>query len=289
MDFKLNRIEKFVIKHYKALLYSYFIMVALVTFVTIYLELSDFAFLVNSLFFLLVSLAICVPFHKTKKIAELNDKDFNMYAMLDACNQMIEACNPKDTVRISSFCLMRITGLINIGDFDRAQQELEAFWQYFDLKKVHPLDVAQSHISLANIALEKGDFTLFDNEMRIVYEYGNNSTIAGPLRHTYNHSVKGIQLVAEAYYADKNSNGQDYECRVFKHLNTNPLTGKPLKKIAKPMYYLMAYNKLFLFFRNVGNIEKATHYAQQLVSIGNEQLSDYRRAKEYLENGNSSN
>ena len=289
MKFSINPIEKFVIRYYKPLLHSYFIMVALVTFVTISLELTELAFLINSLFFSLVSVAICVPVYKTKKIAELNDKTFDMYAMLDACNQMIEACNPKDTVRISSFCLMRITGLINIGDFDRAEQELKSFWQCFDLRKVHPSDIAQSHISMANIALEKENPTLFNNEMRIVYEYGNNSTIVGPLRHTYNHSVKNIQLVAEAYCADKNSNAEDYERRVFENLNTNLLNGKPLKKPPQPMHNLMAMNQLFLFYKNKGDTEKAKYYAQLILNIGNEQLSDYRRAKEYLENENRSN
>lgn len=289
MKFNINPIEKFIIRHYRPLIYSYFILVALVTFVTIYLELTELAFLINSLFFSLVSLAICVPVYKTKKISELNDIAFDMNAMLDACNQMIEACNPKDTTRISSFCLMRITGLINIGDFDRAEQELKSFWQYFDLKKIHPSDLAQTHILMANIALEKENPTLFNNEMRIVYEYGNSSTIIGPLRHTYNHSVQGIQLVADAYCANKNSNGQDYERRVFEHLNTNPLNSKPLKKPPQPMRKLSAYNKLFIFYKNQGDKEKATYYAQQLLNIGNEQISDCRRAKEYLENGNSSN
>lgn len=289
MKFHLNLIEKFVIRYYRPLLYSYFVMVALLTFIAIYFELSEVAFMVNSLLFALVSLAICVPVYKTKKIAELNDVAFDMYAMLDACNQMIETCNPKDTVRISSFCLLRITGLINIGDFDRAEQELKSYWQCFNLRKIHPSDIVQSHISMANIALEKENPTLFNNEMRIVYEYGNNSTIVGPLRHTYNHSVKNIQLLAEAYCADKNSNAQDYERRVFESLNTNVLNGKPLKKPPQPMHNLMAMNQLFLFYKNQGDVNKATYYAQQIMYIGNEQLSDYRRAKEYLENENRSN
>lgn len=289
MKFKLNSLEKFIIRYYKPLIFSYFILVALVAFVFSYLDWFEVAFVLITGLWLMITYSICVPMYKSKKIQELNDIAFDMYAMLDACNQMIEACNPKDTVRISSFCLFRITGLINIGDFDRAEQELKSFWQYFDLKKVFPSDLAQTHILMANIALEKGDATLFNNEMRIVYEYGNNSTIGGPLRHTYNHSVKDIQLVADAYCANQNSNGQDYERRVFEHLNTNALNGKPLKKAPQPMHNLMAYNKLFLFYKNQGNAEKAKYYAQQLLNIGNEQLSDCRKAKEYLENANQSN
>lgn len=289
MKFKLNKVEKFIIRYYKPLIFAYFILIILVSAICGNFELPIIGVILNTILLIVVLYVIYIPMNKTKQLQELNDIAFDMHTMIDGCNQMIEVYNPKDTAHLSSFCLFRITGLINIGDFDRAEQELKSFWQYFNLKKLFPSDLAQTHILMADIALEKGDKVLFENEMRIVYEYGNNSTIVGPLRHSYNYSVKDTELIAEAYYANKDSNSQDYERRVFEHLNTNPLTGKPLKKLPKPMYSLMAYNKLFLFFKNTGNIEKATHYAQQLVNIGNEQLSDYRKAKEYIENGNSSN
>ena len=142
---------------------------------------------------------------------------------------------------------------------------------------------------MANIALEKGDRDLFESEMQIVYNYGKNPAMVGVFKHSYNHLVKDRQLGVEAYDATPNSNAQDFETRVFEYLNTNPLNGKPLKKAPKPMYSLMAYNHLFMFYKNQNNVEKATYYAQQVVNIGNEQLFDYRRAKEYLENENSSN
>ena len=289
MKFKLNGIEKFIIRYYKPLFFAYILLLLLIAVILGNLGMNTIGVMLNTVLLCVMLYVIYVPMRKAKQLQELNDIAFDMYTMIDGCNQMIEAYNQKNTAQLSSFCLFRIIGLVNIGDFDRAEQELKSFWQYFNLKKLHPSDIAQTHKLMANIALEKGDKDLFENEMRIVYEYGNNSTIVGPLRHSYNHNVKDMELTVEAHYANQDSNGQDYERRVFEHLNTNPLTGKPLKKLAKPMYYLMAYNKLFLFFKNTGNIEKATYYAQQLMNIGNEQLSDYRRAKEYLENGNSSN
>ncbi len=289
MKFKLNRIEKFLIRYYKPMFFSYFIILVLASLFFGFMGWSTIGRIFNTVLLIFMFYVIFVPMSKAKQIQQLNDVGFDVLSMIDACNQIIDAYNPKDTAHLSSFCLFRIIGLINLGDFDRAEQELKSFWQYFNLKKIHPSDLAQTHSLMANIALEKGDIKLFEDEMRIVYEYGNKPAIVGALRHSYNYNVKDMELLSEAYYANRNTYAQDYEHRVFEHMNTNPLTGKSLKKKPKPMYYLMACSKLFIFFKNTGNAQKATYYAQQILSIGNEQLNDYRKAKEYLENGNSSN
>ena len=289
MKFKLNRTEKFLIRYYKPMFFSYFIILVLASLFFDFVGWSTIGRIFNTILLIFMFYVIFVPMSKAKQIQQLNDVDFDILSMIDACNQMIDAYNPKDITHLSSFCLFRIIGLINLGDFDRAEQEIKSFWQYFNLKKIHPSDIAQTHSLMANIALEKDDIKLFEDEMRIVYEYGNKPAIVGTFKHSYNYNVKGMELLSEAYFANRNNCAQDYEHRVFEHMNTNPLTGKPLKKKSKPMYYLMACSKLFMFYKNTDNNQKATYYAQQLLSIGNEQLNDYRKAKEYLENADRSN
>ena len=47
-----------------------------------------------------------------------------------------------------------------------------------------------------------------------------------------------------------NINAYDFEMRVLSHLNTNPMTGKPRKKVAERLFCFSANNKLFEFYKN---------------------------------------
>ncbi len=287
MKFKLNPIEKFVIANNKLLK----IVVMVLYFLALCLR-NDNAIVgtvVTLITFFGLFYIFMLPSLKNLQLAKLNDVDLDIQSFINGTTEMLSVTDPKDLQSITAGCTNRIVALINIGDFDTAEQEIKLFWQKYDLKKVNLLYLVQTHAMMANIALEKGDRNLFDSEMQIVYNYGKNPAMIGVFKHSYNHLVKDRQLGVEACDATPNSNAQDFETRVFEYLNTNPLNGKPLKKAPKPMYSLMAYNHLFIFYKNQNNVEKATYYAQQVVNIGNEQLYDYRRAKEYLENENSSN
>lgn len=291
--FKLNKFEKFVIRHYSAMVVAYFVII------TALMVINDiFEGMFFTIPFLLMIVAyfgglfvITIPSRKIKQINEFSNVALDINHALDACNQIIEATNQKSTKFLPSYCIYRIICLINIGDFDRAENQIRLFWQHFNLKKVVASDLATTHILMANIALEKGNIQLFNEEMRIVNEYRSNSKLFGIFKRLYNYNLTDITLYAEAYFANENSNAQDFEARVFAHMSLDETTGKKRKKnkMPSPMVYFSAYNRLFIFYKNQGDSVKATYYAQQLVNIGNEQLSDYRKAKEYLENENSSN
>lgn len=290
MKFKLNGFEKFIIKHNKLICIVAIAAVIISLILSINFEnYSLFTSLTMLIFWLVFIFTFRVPLDKSNQIMKICNEQCDMYASLDACNQMIEAYNPKRINQLSNLCLNRIVCLINIGDYDRAENELNLFWKSFDLKKLNGLDLASTHILMANIALGKENPTLFNEQMALVQEYANNSTIVGPLRRNYEHNVASISLMAEAMNANENSNAYDFEMRVLSNLNTNPMTGKPRKKPAERLFYFSANNKLFEFYKNAGNTEKATYHAYQLLNLGNEQLHDYRRAKEYLENANRSN
>ncbi len=290
MNFKLNGFEKFIIKHNKLICIVAIIAVIIsVTLSIIFEDYSLFTSLTMLIYWLVFLFTLRIPLDKVNQITKLCNEQCDMYACLDACNQMIEVYNPKSITQLSNLCINRIACLINIGDYELAEKELNLFWQSFNLKKLNGLDLASTHILMANIALGKENPTLFNEQMAIVREYANNSTIVGPLRHSYEYNVASISLMAEAMNANENSNAYDFEMRVLSHLNTNPMTGKPRKKVAERLFYFSANNKLFEFYKNAGNTEKATYHAYQLLNLGNEQFEDYRKAKEYLENANRSN
>lgn len=290
MKFKLNGFEKFIIRHNK--LICIIAIIAVIISVTLSIKFEDYSLftsLTMLIYWLVFLFTLRIPLDKVNQITKLCNEQCDMYACIDACNQMIEAYNPKSITQLSNLCLNRIVCLINIGDYDRAEKELNLFWQSFNLKKLNGLDLASTHILMANIALGKENPTLFNEQMALVREYSNNSTIVGPLRRNYEHNVASISLMAEAMNANESSNAYDFEMRVLALLNTNPMTGKPRKKPAERLFYFSANNKLFEFYKNSGNKEKATYHAYQLLNLGNEQFEDYRRAKEYLENANRSN
>ncbi len=291
--FKLNKFEKFVLRHFSALIVAYFVIITvLIIFDNIF---EDMLFIFPSLLILVTYIGaifvLSVPSRKIKTITELTNIGLDMNSALDGCNQMIEATNPKTTKLLPNYCICRIALLVNIGDFDRAENELRLFWQHFNLKKIAASDLALTHIIMANVALEKENMQLFNEEMRIVNEYRSNAELVGVFKRLYNYNLTDINIFAEAHFANENSNAQDFEARVFAHLSIDETTGKKRKKnkMPTPMAHFSAYTKLFKFYKNQGDYNKATYYAQQMLGIGNDQLIDYRKAKEYIENGNSSN
>lgn len=287
MKFKLNGFEKFIIRNHKVMR-----IVAIVLYCPA-LCLRNYYTLPGAIAVILTLIGLgyvfMLPSLKTLKLTKFNDVELDINAFIDGSNQMIEATNPKDLPNITIGCANRIVALINIGDFERAETEIRLFWQTFDLKKVPISILAQVHLSMANIALEKRDMKAFNEQMNIVYAYQKNAQKNVVVKNAINYSINGINLFYEAITATEISNEAEYEARVFAWLYTNPATNKPLKKEPSPMTFISAYDKLTIFYKNKGNTEKATYYAQQLVNIGNEQIIDYRRAKEYLENANRSN
>ena len=292
MDFKINKFEKFVLCHYSAIVVAYFVII---TGLMVVDNIFENMFMLPLLLMLVTYFGglyvIMIPSRKIKQINELSNVALDINRALDAYNQLIEATSKKSTKFLPSYCICRIACLVNMGEFDRAENELHLFWQHFNLKKIPASDLALTHTLMANIALEKGNIQLFNEEMRIVNEYRSNAEMVGIFKRVYNYNLTDINLFAEAYFANESSNAQNFEARVFAHMSLDETTGKKRKKnkMPTPMAYISAYHRLFVFYKNQGDSDKATYYAQQLVNIGNEQLSDYRKAKEYLENGNSSN
>lgn len=290
MKFKLNGLEKFIIRHKHLAKWFFLVIYFLLILISINFDLPTFA--VN--LFLILSVSICFvintyPNFKAQKLLKIHNEDLDMYSFLEGTNLMIEALNPKDIANISNFCNNRITALYNIGEYEKAETETRLFWQSFDFKKVPIATLASTHISMAMLALSNLDEKAYNDQMRIVYQYRYNSQNNALVRNTLDYAIESIHIFADAKKAEKNSVRYDFEARVLAHLNTNPINNKPRKKAPAKLEFFSAYCKLFVYYKNIENSQKATYYAQQLLNMGNEQLAAYHKAKEYLENANRSN
>lgn len=290
MKFKLNEFEKIIFKNKHLAKWFFLAIYFLLIVVSINYDFPTFA--VNLFLILLVSSVFSInlyPALKAHKLLKLHNETLDMYAFLDGTNLMIESLNPKDIANISNFCNNRITALYNIGEYEKAETEIRLFWQSFDLKKVPVATIASTHISMAMLALTNLDEKTYNEQMRIVYQYRQNSQNNTLVLNTLDYAIENIHIFADAKKAEKNNEIIDFEARVFAHLNTNPNSKKPCKKVPSKLEVFSAYCKLFIYYKNIDNTQKATYYAQQLVNMGNEQLAAYRKAKEYLENANRSN
>ena len=287
MEFKLNGLEKFIITNNKLSK----VIVAILYFSTLILR-NKYPFIgtvTTIISFFVLLYVFLLPNLKNMQLVKLNNIDMNPVAFINGANLMLDVIDSKDLTNVTTFCMHRIVALINIGEYERAENEIRLIWQNFDLGKIPAGVLAEMHILMANIALERNDIKTFNEQMNLVYQYREKAQGFVMLKNTLDYNIKNILLYAEAITADSNRSENDYESRILVHLNTNPINNKPIKKEPQPMSLFSAYSKLFEFFKHTGNTEKAIYYAQQLINIGNEQLFDYRKAKEYLENENSSN
>ncbi len=287
MKFKLNGLEKFVMKNHQAM------KVITIVLYFISLIICNYHFQIGFTMFLIILVALlyvmALPVLKNHQLVKINDVHMNPVEMMNGANLMLETLKPKDINNVCTYCLLRIVALINMGEFDMAENEIRLFWQNIDLNKVNDTAITDTHILMANITLEKGDMKSFDEQMNLVYEYRKKAQSFALFKNPIDYNIESVKLSAEAMTATPGRNENDYETKVLTHLRTNPLNNKPRKKDAQPIFVFSAYSKLFEFFKRTGNVQKSTYYAQQLVSSGNEQFIDYRRAKEYLENANRSN
>lgn len=290
MKFKLNGFEKFIIRHKQLAKWFFLVIYFLLIVISINYDLPTFAVNLFLTLFILIGFAINLyPTFKAQKLLKIHNETLDMYAFLDGTNLMIETLNPKDIVNISNFCNNRITALYNIGEYEKAEAETRMFWQSFDFKKVPVATLASTHISMAMLALTKSDEKTYNEQMRIVYQYRQNSQNNTLVLNTLDYAIESVHIYADAKKAEKNSEIIDFETRVLTHLNTNPVNKKPRKKQAAKLGVFSAYCNLFVYYKNIENSQKATYYAQKLVNMGNEQLAAYRKAKEYIENEYSSN
>ena len=289
MDFKINKIEKFLIK-YKSSLIIIIAIIFVVGMFTLTFNNIPFVAPISFIFYFILTRAIAsVAIIKNNKILKIRNTELELNKALNATNQLIDVTNPKDFQSLALFYNNRIAYLIGMGEFEKAENEICVFWQKFNTKKVSPLTLIAIHTNMASIALEKRDFKTYEEQFQLICAYHSQNTNKVIKRYS-KYAITNLQQSAEAIVANENSNFDEYSARVWHSIHLEPMKQKILTdEQVQPYSYLQAYENFFIFNQNKGDTEKAKTYAQQIINIANEQFYIYRKAKEYLENGNSSN
>lgn len=288
---KLNKLEKFMWRHQRKILLICWLLAVLPSIALNFVDITSFfnfaIFMIIEAFVLTVAIYIIILSSRIRNFARVYNYQLNMQAFLDGTNILIEATNPKHKSQMSASCYNRIITLYIMGDYDRAEQECKCFLQTFGHNNL--AFTIKIYIKLAQIALIKENYEAYNEYIIKIQTLLESVTGLKFVKNALNYDYVNFVMFTDAMLCNKNINEAEYEAKVFEILNTSHLTGKPRKKGIMPVEYFSAYYKLFLFFKNRANTEKATFYANLLMRFGNVQLVAYREAKEYLENANRSN
>ena len=288
---KLNKLERFMWYHQHRIL---LVCLLIAIFPLILLEFVEIYSLISFVFLLLaeaVVLAIAINMilltSRVKNFVKVYNYQLNMQAFLEGTNLLIENTNPKRKIQMMTNCYNRILALFNMGEYDRAEQECKCFLQAFGHSNT--AFTIKIYIKLAQIALIKENYEEYNEYTIKIQTLIESVTGLKFVINALNYDYTNFIMFADALLCNRDINEAEYEAKVFEMLNTSNLTGKPRKKEIMPIEYYSVYYKLFLFFKNKGNTERAMLYADLIMRFGNTQLAGWREAKEYIENANRSN
>lgn len=288
---KFNKLEKFMWYHQRTILLVCWLVAVLPAIILNFVDIiSLFQFLFLMLLeavVLTVAIYMITLSSRIRNFVRVYNYQLNMQAFLEGTNLLIEATNPKHKNQMMANCYNRIITLCNMGDYDRAEYEINCFLQTFNHNNI--TFMIKVYIRMAQIALIEGNYEVYNEYIIKIQTLLESITGLKAVKNSLNYDYTNFILFTDAVICNKNINEAEYEAKVFEVLNTSQFTGKPRKKEIMPIEYISAYYKLFLFFKNRENAEKTVFYANLLIKFGNIQLIAYREAKEYLENANRSN
>lgn len=289
---KLNKFDKFLWKHQRAILTTTWIVAILPMLIMNVIDFDMFlpylAIIVLEFLVFVIAILEIIVSSKIRTFAKVHNYQLNMQAFLDGTKLLIEATNPKNKTQLAVNSYNLITTYFTMGDYDRAENEINLFLQHFGDNKDVSLKI-KIYAKMAQIALIKGNYEIYNEYIRRIHTLLESVRGLKMVINMLNYDYMNLMLWVDAFTCGENINEVGYEAKVFEVLNTSQFTGKPRKKEIMPIEYISAYYRLFLFFKNKKNTEKATFYANLLMTFGNAQLIAYREAKEYLENENRSN
>lgn len=288
---KLNKFEKFIWYHQRKFLFACWLVsilaIILLNLVGIDSLFSFATLLAVETIVLITAIYIILLSSRIKEFAKVYNYQLNMQVFLEGTNLLIENTSPKSKTQMLTNCYNRILTLFTMGDYDRVEYELSCFFHTF--KQDNLTITIPAYIKAAQIALLKGNSQAYNEYTIKIQTLLESLTGLKIIKNALNYDFANFILYADAVLCNRDINEFEYESKVFEILNTDKHTGKVRKKEIMPIEYFYAYYKLFLFFKNKGNTQKAKLYAEMIMNIANDQLIGWREAKEYLENENRSN
>ena len=143
MEFKLNSFEKFIIRYripiirITGLIYIIGMLVSAIMLVPLG------APLLLVFFFLTIQFYLFVILKKSNQPLVFRNNHLRPEKALDATNQLIEITREKDFQTMAVLMNNRVAFLINMGEFEQAENEIRVFWQrYGNNKLAHHTRVA---------------------------------------------------------------------------------------------------------------------------------------------------
>lgn len=276
--FKINKIEKFFMRHKKACLISYLIFIFALAVAPTPERYWDLESNIITVIFFVYAFFILNNMFKVNKLMRIYRKRLELNVCLDGANQFINAVNPKNITDITTWCNNRIAFLLDLGETEKAEEEIRLFWQTFNPNKL-PLPVLVAiHENMAEIKIRKGDAKGYNEQLRLLNDYRAKAKGFAKFSISVDAPLSKLLLMGEATFGNFT---EDFESRVFAELHT--FRGKTRKRPPCPLHFLSAYDTLFIYFKRFNLPDKAKYYAEMIMKIGNEQFFAYREAREYLE------
>lgn len=292
MEPNIKPFEKLLIKHRKPAIV--FLSIIYVFLMGLFAYISNDSLLVAVIltiaFFVVLVLLTLIPEIRNTKIVKLRTETLELYKSFNANNELIELTMKSNKDFAATYCSNRIAYLIDMGNFEQAENEIYLFWRTFVPNKTTELIFIYTHIHMTIIALEKRDFKVYNEQMNIIWNYLNNNNKKNKLaKKQIDHSFKGLQFSFDIINATPETDTEALSAFRWDLAFTDPISLTRIQGNIPPYNLMCAYYDFFELYKNTNNEKLAQQNAQQVVNIGNEQFIYYRRAKEYLENANRSN
>lgn len=282
-QFKINFIEKMILRRRRGIVIAAGILCITVDLISAHFELAFVPiFSLLLLFLLIFSLNFTVA-SKINQVTKYYTHELNLAKSLESISTLMEIIPLKEKIYHATLCIDRISCLIEMGETEKAEEEIRLFWQTFNLSKMPPNTLLCLHHNMAIIKLRNRDFKGFNEQLKAACMYRDKSVGKRKKHRPEDDTIEYLTLIA-ATYGEYDSG---LESKLLATLNFQ--NGEPRKKPASPARYMGVYYRLFEFFKKNNLPEQAMHYAELVINIGNEQFLSYRKAKEYLCNADGSN
>lgn len=189
---------------------------------------------------------------------------------------LLSILHPNFKKEYQQLCANRIAYLINLGYFQQAKEENELFLQHFGTE-TSPLISAAFFYNKAILNLYEENFEEYKINIKKAYEFKD--------------SAKGLAKINLINKIDNNTHFVNSFFTDDPNFETVVLNDMKLAERIGKYAVFSRYFAIFNYYKRHENKEKAIQYANTLIQVanGNLELYDCRVAKEYIENGNSSN
>ena len=280
--FKIKKLEMFAITKptaFKVVSTTFYLLLAFLVIIT---SLNSIGSDTITLFVTLILVALLLLFFpklvvNSKIVLSVQpQEELQNSEALRRTDYLLSILHPNFKKEYQQLCANRIAYLINLGYFQQAKEENELFLQHFGTE-TSPLISAVFFYNKAILNLYEENFEEYKINIKKAYEFKD--------------SAKGLAKINLINKIDNNTHFVNSFFTDDPNFETVVLNDMKLAERIGKYAVFSRYFAIFNYYKRHENKEKAIQYATTLIQVSNEnfELYDCRVAKEYLENGNSSN